>query len=926
MSAPTPSPFPTDNPPAELCVLPQWVAWRYEERDGKRTKVPISPRTGSLASATDATTWTDFTTAAAYASTRTNVAGIGFVLAPDDPYLVIDLDGCRDAATGALSPEAHETVERFATYTEVSPSGTGVHLWLRGDLPGARNRAGKVEIYHRDRYMTVTGQRHAGTPADIAAHPTELADFYACLFPPASVPPASPSPRLGSASTSDIDDATLIERARSATNGAAFTRLWDGDSSAYDQDESRGDLALCGMLAFWTGGNTARIDRLFRQSGRHREKWERSDYRDRTITKALEGRTEFYDGPTGRPAPIINLAEYRPDAHENETPIRRGGSRMRTDYGNAERLVDNHGSDIHWVYERGMWATWDGAHWQLDETGEVERRAKGVVRNIYREARVAEDSDERAALGRHAAGSEAAARLRAMIDLARSEGGITVHTADFDRDPWLLNCQNCVIDLRTGDQRNHDRAELHMKMVSAPYDAAATCPTWLAFLSRIMGGNEQVITFLQRAVGYSLTGLTREQIFFLLYGVGANGKSTFLETLAALLAEYAQQAAMGTFIKKQHDDNIPNDVARMVGARFISAVEADEGVRLSESLIKQLTGGDRMTARFLHREFFDFTPEFKLWFSVNHRPTIRGTDHAIWRRPVLIPFEVVIPDDEQDKELKGKLRAELPGILAWAVQGCLDWQRVGLAVPQAVRAATDNYRVEMDVFAGFLEDRCTLAKNAWVSSSDLYHAYREWSEEAGERYETEQVFGKRLTERGLTRGKRSGKRCWFGITLVDNAVQGEMDTMDTMDTVSPVLPTRNNMEKNPGNCVHSVQSVQPVTSLSSTSEQKTESQQEMDTMDTMDTVSPVSPQPVVSPPETATETPGTTGEEVPPTDEEVLWRWAGDVHGGRATDWPESVRVAAQRTGFVFDSFKTAAENAGLLAAYLDKREGGGQV
>jgi len=939
--------FAPDSLPAELRALPQWVAWRSEERGGKRTKLPVNPRTGSLASATDAATWTDFDTAAAYASTRTNIAGIGFVLTADDPYLVIDLDGCRDADTGALTPEAHEDAERFATYTEVSPSGTGLHFWLRGDLPGTRNRTGKIEIYHRDRYMSVTGQRHADTPTEIAMRPTELADFYARVFTPKRAatqavndetvtPSDTPRTKETEPSTAALSDADLLARIRRAKNKDEFHRLWAGDWKGYDS-QSEADLALCGMLAFWTGGDAPRMDRLFRQSGQHREKWERPDYRDRTITKALEGRTEFYsprvppsslreDEPAGQPAPIINLVEYQPEARETETPMRQGGSRMRTDYGNAERLVDTHGSDIHWVFERGMWATWDGAHWQLDETGEIERRAKRVVRNIYREARAAEDSDERAALGRHAASSEAAARLRAMIDLARSEGGITVHTTDFDRDPWLLNCQNCVVDLRTGTQRGHDRAELHMKMVSAPYDPAAACPTWLAFLSRIMDGNEQLIGFLQRAVGYSLTGVTREQVFFLLYGVGANGKSTFLETLAALFAEYAQQAAMATFIKKQHDDSIPNDIARMVGARFISAVEADEGVRLSESLIKQLTGGDRMTARFLHREFFDFTPEFKLWFSVNHRPTIRGTDHAIWRRPVLIPFEVVIPDDEQDKDLKGKLRAELPGILAWAVRGCLELQRIGLAIPQAVRAATNEYRVEMDVFAGFVEDRCTLSKNAWVPSSDLYRAYREWSEETGEHYDTETMLGKRLTERGFRREKRSGKRCWFGLTLLSNAVQQDLDTLDTLDTISGVFPVRNKSKKNRGEPVQRVQRVPLVGAPSSATEQETESQQEMDTLDTLDTISGVFPQRVVYPPETVTETPTTAGKGTSLTDTEMLWTWVGDVHAGRATDWSESVRAAGQRLGFVFDSFKSVAENAALLAAHLDGVEGGERV
>jgi P4 family phage/plasmid primase-like protien len=475
------------------------------------------------------------------------------------------------------------------------------------------------------------------------------------------------------------------------------------------------------------------------------------------------------------------------------TAAARFRSRMHTDYGNAERLIDQHGPDLHYIVERGMWVTWDDTRWAIDETGEVVRRAKRTVRNIYREAQAAEDGAKSAELGKHGAKSEAAARLAAMIDLARSEPGVSLHLADFDGDPWLLNCKNGVIDLRAGALRPHDRAELHMKRVPVAYDPDATCPTWLAFLARIMAGNDRLITFLQRAIGYSFTGMTREQVFFVLHGQGSNGKSTLLETLAALLDDYAQPATIATFLRKEHDDAVRDDVADMVGARFISAVEPGDGARLDESLIKEVTGESRMKVRFLYKNYFYFTPEFKLWLSVNHRPTIRGTDHAIWRRPLLIPFTVIIPDEEQDKDLKRKLLAELPGILAWAVRGCFDWQRDGLAIPEEVRAATSAYRAEMDILAGFIADRCIEHRNASVTAGMLYKEYQRWCDETGERQETQTTFGKRLTERGFVQKRdRKGQRSWSGIGLrtdeIQESLSPNLDAFDAFDTISRETP------------------------------------------------------------------------------------------------------------------------------------------
>jgi putative DNA primase/helicase len=309
------------------------------------------------------------------------------------------------------------------------------------------------------------------------------------------------------------------------------------------------------------------------------------------------------------------------------------------------------------------------------------------------------------------------------------------------------------------------------------YDPQAACPTWERFLWRIIGGTnleddtedrgagesdnrqaaddraKRLIGFLQRAIGYSLTGETREQCLFVLHGSGANGKSTFLEVLQTLLGDYAQSTPSASLLAKDRHDGIPNDIARLRGARLVTAVEIGQGRRLNEELMKRLTGQDTITARFLHAEFFDFRAEFKLFIACNHLPTITGTDHAIWRRIRLIPFTVTIPETEQDKDLPAKLQAELPGILAWAVRGCLAWQREGLGTPEEVKQATAGYRASMDQIGRFIEECCLVSQQVRIKASELYEAYKKWCDANGEQAATLSAFGHYLEEQGFAKHK-----------------------------------------------------------------------------------------------------------------------------------------------------------------------------
>jgi putative DNA primase/helicase len=363
----------------------------------------------------------------------------------------------------------------------------------------------------------------------------------------------------------------------------------------------------------------------------------------------------------------------------------------------------------------------------------------------------------RRALDKWAMRSESRGRLSAMVDVAGDEPGVYVRHTELNANPWLLNVMNGTLDLQTGELRPHRREDAITKISPVVYDPGATCPLWLSFLRRILP-DPALRAFIQRAAGYSLTGLTIEQCLLFLFGTGANGKTTLIETLMGLLADYAQKAPTDMLMTRL-GGSIPNDIARLPGARLVVAAEIESGRQMAESMVKDLTGGDTMVARFMRQEFFEFRPTHKLWMYGNHKPIIRGTDDGIWRRIHLVPFLVTIPEAEKDPGLVKRLNAELPGILKWAVDGCLAWQEKGLGIPSAVNQATGKYRAEMDVLGRFLGDCCHLEPRARVTKAALYEAYERWGGDL-----TKRKFGDALRERGFEDGRGSGNvAIWKGI-------------------------------------------------------------------------------------------------------------------------------------------------------------------
>lgn len=437
-----------------------------------------------------------------------------------------------------------------------------------------------------------------------------------------------------------------------------------------------------------------------------------------------------------------------------------------TDVGNAKRLTQLFGINLRYVIEFNKWAYWNGSRWVFDDSGYMMRCAKKTARAIIEEAKNESDDGRRVSLMKHAINSENKQRLEAMIDVAKSEDGVTISQSDLDQDEYLLGVSNGVVNLRTGSLLDSAKDKMITKQAHVEFKPEAECPRWIQFINEITGDDAELADYLQKVIGYSLTGDTKEQKLFFLYGHGANGKSVFVKTIQRMLGDYAMQTPVSTIMTKGKG-SINNDVARLRGARFVATTETEEGSKFNESEVKLLTGGDRIAARFLHQEFFEFAPQFKLWISGNYKP-VTGDGYGIWRRLILVPFNVKFDGDKKDKHLEDKLKAEFSGILNWSIEGCLKWQEEGLTTPSAITNATQEYRSEMDRVNSWMEECCVenVGANDSEKASDLYQSYREWARQNGEWEMSQRLFGNRLADKGFMKKKTSKGYCYYGIQLL----------------------------------------------------------------------------------------------------------------------------------------------------------------
>ncbi|MBB4120218.1 phage/plasmid primase, P4 family [Martelella radicis] len=714
---------------APLAKLARWVAWREEERNSKPTKVPYStPR--QMARANDPATWLSRAAAETLALDLLSggrKGGVGLMLGGDKKNRLggIDLDSCRDPATGDLTGWASEIVERFGSYTEVSPSQTGLKVFFRyaaADMEALQKAMGtkhgkswsrgshhEIALHLGNRYFTVTEQALPGH-ADTLALITKTTLNW--LIEEAG-------PRFKG--EADIDK----EKRDESRSGRAFRLAGECRRAGQTFEQFRSDLAEDPDLADWAND--------MRQVKRA---WERTRG-DIDLEDEFEDMGEDIDG----------------------FPM--------TEDGVARAFAAAHADRLRFCHSSGRWHVWTGSHWRKEET----KLAFNWAREICR-ARAAADVKSSAAKALAKAATSAAVERFAQADRAFAV------TADaWDSDHWLLGTPGGTVDLRTGELREARQTDMITKITAAApipsesFDPAKHCPRWLAFLEFATGGDADAIRFLQQWFGYSLTGDTREEALLFVHGIGGSGKSTTINTIAALLGDYATAVDPETITAQKHGRH-STEIARLHGARMAYASETEAGRAWAENRIKQLTGGDVMTARFMRQDDFEFKPQLKLVVIGNNKPAFANVDGAIKRRFNVMPFDH--KPAHADHGLKASLEAEFAGILSWAIQGCLDWQKHGLCRPAVMVETTNEYFAEMDLFSNWLVDRCETGPRYAATTEDLFDSWswyaRQNGEEPGNRFSD---FPQRMRERGFLTAKNIGSKRARGYSGIRIAPQPE---------------------------------------------------------------------------------------------------------------------------------------------------------
>ena len=737
--------------PQELKGYKNWVCWQaYPDPKSHSgiSKKPVNPKTGGLAQSNNPDTWSDFETAVRQSG---KYSGIGFMFS-NSPFFGVDLDDMpndiEDYQNGGADNIISEFVNTLQSYTEFSQSKTGVHIICKGTLPEGRRKAkndsGGFEMYENGRFFVVTGNycSEYGYINDCTESVKPLHSKYLGKT-------AEPKPNRQNITVNlnSVDD--IVRAACSAKNGSLFKALYSGDFSAY-LSQSEADMAFCNMLAFWCGCDAEKMDAIFRQSGLMRDKWDRKQsgttYGVITLQKAISGCSQTYN-PKKQNDYSISIGNGKVIQTVDEEKMR---AYTFDDMGNAERFVDLFGENVRYCYTEKKWYFYNSMRWSVDNLGVILRMADKCVEAMKAEAKLYLQADEESggdmakAFEKHMKSSRSNKSKKAMLN--EIEHHLPILPIQMDRYKMALNTPSGIINLKNGDVKAHNPEYYFTKITSVDCAEAADCPRWLAFLDDIFAGDKDLIRYIQKAVGYSLTGSTAEQCAFFLYGTGRNGKSTFIDVIRDVFGDYAANIQPETIMVKSSQSNaINSDIARLKGARLVTSVEPNEGVRLNEGLLKQLTGDDTVTARKLYSEEFEFKPEFKLWMATNHKPIIRGTDTGIWRRIHMIPFNVQIPEDKVDKNLTHKLKAEMAGIFKWCIDGCLMWQREGLQMPAAVLKSVREYRREMDVISAFIEDKCTF--EGTVQASMLYAAYVSWADSNNEYCMSNTKFSTELAKR-----------------------------------------------------------------------------------------------------------------------------------------------------------------------------------
>jgi putative DNA primase/helicase len=656
--------------------------------------------------------------------------GIGFVSTRDDPYVFIDLDHVVDDS-GIIEPWAQDLVAEMDTYAERSQSGKGIHIIARGKKPGPRCRAPKVnskfEMYEHGRFLVCTGNVLPNSPTTVNASQQAIDKIYSQIF---GDKPANPTPKAPPRNnhTINISDTELLEKAKSASNGDKFTRLWNGDTSDSSGDHSSADLALCCQLSFWTDNDPARIDSLFRASGLMRPKWDQyrgtQTYGQMTIAKAIAGCNETYSSPKQSVAatPVIASTNGLSAAAASTIPK----PVVYSDLYNAELFFATYGQDVHFCEDDDRWYHWTGEIWKRDEIGTLKQMMLGVIRSLY-DILPTLGRDEAGAMLRHIKCSESSKSIAGALELVKLLDGITIRADILDSNPWLLTASNGTIDLQTGKLQPFNRDDYITIKLAPMYDPNAKCPRFKQYLDEVLPGDPDTQTFLQRLAGYLVTGKSNLRNCFMLYGKSGTGKSIFVETLASILGEHASPILKSALVQNPHGgSNDRTAVAALWQKRMVTVSEFGSGEHLDEDLLKSLTGSDTLAVRHLYGRQFAAKPRFKMLFATNFIPKFKSVGSDMRDRLRMIPFNQTFYHSYENKspvrddELGAKLQLEASGILAWIIRGCLIYQKNGIPESATIKTCTDTCFEEQDPLNEFLEACCALDTNSTTLLQDLW--------------------------------------------------------------------------------------------------------------------------------------------------------------------------------------------------------------
>ena len=725
------------------CLMPyadarRWVVWRWETRNGKRTKPPLSAvggRVGGFARNDDSTTWATLDEALE-AHTLGGCAGIGLQLLDLPGFAAIDLDNVREIG-GPLAAWAQTAIERAGSYSEATPSGTGWRILgtvpadfeaMHAKLP--HPDGGEFELYANmttGRYITVTGD---GTG--------ELADISGLIR--------------------DLRALGELHKAFNRLPGLVQDMIAHG--GGHDRSGAFQSAVNSLRNAGWSQADAQRIFEAHPTgpAAKYIEGNRLTEELARSWDKAGDRRAPTSDG---RPRPNC---ETDPDLSHDALATELGA---RSWDANARHVAL-------W----GKWLFWSGTRWEIDDRLDHLTRTRAFLR--HRAADLIEWAEGKAAGIEATEGEDKAEKLRrwakeqarglrnkttvaAVESLARANKGSVARADDFDRDRLLLGTPGGTVDLRTGQLRPPGRGDMITKLTAcAP--APGTPQRWLSFLHEVFDGDAELVAFMQRAAGYALTGETREHKLLFLYGTGRNGKSVYLDVLTHIWSDYARRVPAAAFLHSQGERH-PTDIAGLQGARLAVGSELPKGKTWDESVIKDLTGGDKMTARFMRQDFFEFDPQLTLMIAGNNMPSFRGVDEAIRARVVLVPFTVTIPPEKRDRHLADKLKAEAGQILQWAIEGALIWQRNGLDVPAKVEKASADYFDAEDIVGLFIGDEIETIGGAFTASRDLHQRFTQWCEGQGLAAWTQNTLVKELRGRGFTDHRSNGKRGLTGLRL-----------------------------------------------------------------------------------------------------------------------------------------------------------------